>query len=36
MIREIKKDELNDLLELYEHMNGQDDPLPEREKIESI
>jgi GNAT superfamily N-acetyltransferase len=36
MIRKIKKEELNDLLELYTHMHDKDDPLPGRDKTSSV
>ena len=33
MIREIKKEELDDLIELYAHMHDQDDHLPHKNRI---
>jgi GNAT superfamily N-acetyltransferase len=36
LIREIRKDEMERLLDLYTHLHRKDDPLPEKSKLTSI
>ncbi|MHA2280647.1 MAG: GNAT family N-acetyltransferase [Promethearchaeota archaeon] len=36
IIRDIKEDEMNKLLNLYTHLHRKDAPLPEKSKLESI
>ena len=36
MIRKIRKSELSELLELYSHMHTQDDPLPNKHRIDEV
>jgi GNAT superfamily N-acetyltransferase len=36
MIRELKENELDDLLELYKYLHDKDEPLPDRQIIESV
>ena len=35
-IRELKEHDLNELLALYSHLHAEDDPLPERDQVESV